>query len=216
MKTVLLAGHAPAQNQAWIQELQAGSDWQVLGPVQSFGAARVQLQRHHPDLLIAELRLVDGTVLDMIRLLRVGLHDLGIQVLVVAQGEGDLLLLDALQEGADNFYDVADPNAETLAVHARDTLAGGADIAPWIARRLLDHFDQRREVASSAVDELISPLALTADEVLLLRLMACGRRLADIANYEGVAPRVLSARVRAIYRKMQWDLRAGDLSLQAA
>ena len=216
MKTVLLAGHAPAQNLAWVQELQTSGDWQILGPVQSFGAARVQLQRHHPDLLIAELRLVDGTVLDMIRLLRVGLHDLRTQVLVVAQGEGDLLLLDALQEGADNFYDTADPKADPLAVHARDTMAGGADIAPWIARRLLDHFERRREVAASAMDELISPLALGAEEVLLLRLLACGRRLNDIAKHEGVSPRVLSARVRAIYRKMQWDLRAGDLSLQAA
>ena len=216
MKTVLLAGHAPAQNQAWIDELQASGDWQILGPVQSFGAARVQLQRHHPDLLIAELRLVDGTVLDMIRLLRVGLHDLHTQVLVVAQGEGDLLLLDALQEGADNFYDAADPKADPLAVHARETMAGGADIAPWIARRLLDHFEQRREVAASAVDELISPLALGPDEVLLLRLLSGGRRLNDIAKHEGVPPRVLSARVRVIYRKMQWDLRAGDLGLQAA
>ena len=216
MKTVLLAGHAPAQNQAWVEELRAGGDWDILGPVQSFGAARVLMHRHRPDLLIAELRLVDGTALDMIRMLRVGLHDLSTQVLVVAQGEGDLLLLDALQEGADSFYDAADPKAEPLAVHARDTLAGGADIAPWIARRLLDHFERRREVACSAMDELISPLALGPEEVLLLRLLSCGRRLNDIAKYEGVAPRVLSARVRAIYRKMQWDLRAGDLSLQAA
>jgi DNA-binding NarL/FixJ family response regulator len=216
MKTVLLAGHAPAQNQAWIQELQASGDWRILGPVQSFGAARVLLQRHHPDLLIAELRLIDGTALDMIRLLRVRLHDTSTQVLVVARGEGDLLLLDALQEGADSFYDAADPKADPLAVHANDTLAGGADIAPWIARRLLDHFERRREVASSAVDELISPLALSADEVLLLRLLARGRRLGDIAKSDRVAPRVLSARVRAIYRKMQWDLRAGDLSLLAA
>jgi DNA-binding NarL/FixJ family response regulator len=216
MKTVLLAGHAPAQNQAWIQELQASGDWRILGPVQSFGAARVLLQRHQPDLLIAELRLIDGTALDMIRLLRVRLHDTSTQVLVVARGEGDLLLLDALQEGADSFYDAADPKADPLAVHANDTLAGGADIAPWIARRLLDHFERRREVASSAVDELISPLALSADEVLPLRLLARGRRLGDIAKSDRVAPRVLSARVRAIYRKMQWDLRAGDLSLLAA
>lgn len=216
MKTVLLAGHAPAQNQAWSDELKATGEWQVLGPVQSFGAARVLMRRHHPDLLIAELRLVDGTALDTVRLLRGGLHEAPTQMLVVAEGEGDLLLLDVLQEGADNFYDPTDRSAEPLATHARDTLAGGADIAPWIARRLLEHFQQRRTVAVSAFDEMVSPLALSADEVLLLRLLASGRRLAEVARYENVAPRVLSARVRMIYRKMQWDLRAGDLSLQAA
>lgn len=216
MKTVLLAGHAPAQNQAWRDELLAVGGWDVLGPVQSFASARVLLHRHDPDLLIAELRLVDGTVLDMIRVLRVGLAYLRTQVLVVGRGEGDLLLLDALQEGADSFWDAGDPNAEPLAAHARDTLGGGADIAPWIARHLLDHFERdRRSVAASPLDELISPLALTADEVLLLRRLALGRRIAEIASYEGVSPRELSARVRAVYRKMQWDLRAGDLSLAA-
>ena len=82
MKTVLLAGHAPARNEAWRDELLATGEWDVLGPVQSFASARVLLHRHDPDLLIAELRLVDGTVLDMIRMLRVGLAYLRTQVLL--------------------------------------------------------------------------------------------------------------------------------------
>lgn len=221
MKTVLMAGHAPAQNQAWRDELLATGQWDVMEPVTSFAQARVLLHRHNPDLLVSELRLLDGTVLDMIRVLRLGIGYLRAQILVVARGEGDPLLLDALQEGADSFWDPSDPKAETLADHARDTLAGSADIAPWIARRLLDHFDSRRGhtggmLAHNPLDELTNPLALTADERLLLRQLAIGQRLADVARYEKQRPRELSAKVRAIYRKMQWDLRAGDLTLQAA
>ncbi|WP_395699458.1 hypothetical protein [Aquabacterium sp.] len=219
MKTVLMAGHAPAQNQIWRDELLATGLWDVLEPVHSFAAARVLLHRHNPDLLISELKLLDGTVLDMIRVLRLGLGYLKAQILVVARGEGNPLLLDALQEGADNFHDPSDPKAEPLATHARDTLAGNADIAPWIARHLLDHFDSRLPPATrlaNPIDELTSPLALTADERLLLRQLAIGRRLGEVARYEKVSPRALAAKVRAIYRKMQWDLRAGDLTLQAA
>lgn len=219
MKTVLIAGHAPAQNKAWLDELTATGQWHVLDPVTSFSQARVLLHRQNPDLLIAELRLLDGSVLDMIRVLRLGRHYLDTQVLVVARGEGDPLLLDALQEGADSFYDPSDPAAEPLAAHARDTLDGNADIAPWIARHLLDHFERRfhdNPMQQSAVEEMISPLALTFDERMLLRQLAMGLRLADVARYEKVAPRALSAKVRAIYRKMQWDLRAGDLTLEAA
>lgn len=219
MKTVLMAGRAPAQTGAWRDELLATGQWDVMEPVHSFAQARVLLHRHNPDLLISELRLLDGTVLDMIRVLRLGLGYLKAQILVVARGEGDPLLLDALQEGADSFYDPGDTKAEPLAAHARDTLAGSADIAPWIARRLLDHFDSRRgpaSLAASALDELTDPLALTAEERRLLRQLAIGQRVADIAKYEGQRPRELSARVRAIYRKMQWDLRAGNLTLQAA
>ena len=71
-------------------------------------------------------------------------------------------------------------------------------------------------LAHNPLDELTNPLALTADERLLLRQLAIGQRLADVARYEKQRPRELSAKVRAIYRKMQWDLRAGDLTLQAA
>jgi DNA-binding NarL/FixJ family response regulator len=219
MKTVLMAGRAPAQTEAWRDELLAAGQWDVMEPVHSFAQARVLLHRHNPDLLISDLRLLDGTVLDMIRVLRLGIGYLKAQILVVARGEGDPLLLDALQEGADSFYDPSDTKAEALADHARDTLAGRADIAPWIARRLLDHFDSRRgpgKLSASPLDELTDPLALTADERRLLRQLAIGQRVADIAKYECQRPRELSARVRAIYRKMQWDLRAGDLTLQAA
>lgn len=219
MKTVLMAGHAPAQTRAWCEELLAAGQWDVMEPVHSFAQARVLLHRHNPDLLIAELRLPDGTVLDMIRVLRLCLGYLRAQILVVARGEGDPLLMDALQEGADSFYDPSDAKADPLADHARDTLTGGADIAPWIARHLLNHFDSRLSATSlvkNPIDELTSPLALTPDERFLLRQLAIGRRLSEVARYEKVGPRVLSAKVRAIYRKMQWDLRAGNLTLQAA
>jgi DNA-binding NarL/FixJ family response regulator len=155
----------------------------------------------------------------MIRVLRMGRSYLDTQVLVVARGEGDPLLLDALREGADSFYDPGDRAAEPLAAHARDTLDGNADIAPWIARHLLDHFERRFHAQSMQqlrVEDMSSPLALTPDERVLLRQLAMGLRLSDVARYEKVPPRALSARVREIYRKMQWDLRAGDLTLQAA
>jgi len=222
MSTVLIAGSTAARNQVWRDELQQAG-WLVLEPVRSFAGARLQLHRHDPDLLIAELRLPDGTVLDMVRTLRLGLgrggHAKHAQILVLTQGgPGDPLLLDALHDGADSFLDLTDPQAAPLATRAAETLAGEADIAPWIARHLLDHFEQYRPApfGTAAVDEMISPLALSFDERLLLRQLAMGLRLADVARLEKLPTRTLAARVRAIYRKMQWDLRAGNLTLQAA
>jgi hypothetical protein len=40
-----------------------------------------------------------------------------------------------------------------------------------------------------------------------------GTRLADVAQRQGVLPSDLTARVRDIYRKMQWALHAGNLRL---
>ena len=221
-KSALLAGWDPARTAAWRDELAGCGAWTLLQPVHSFAAARVLLHRHQPDLLVSDLRLPDGNLIDIIRILRTGLgggpgHPASAtQVLVIAQGQ-DALLLDALQEGADNFFDLDQPAGATLASHALDTLAGGADIAPWIARRLLDHFRlDGPGSGQSPIEELANPLALTMAERQLLRQLALGQRLGEVARKVGLGPRELAAGVRAIYRKMQWSLRAGDLSLQIA
>lgn len=222
MKAVLIAGPSAARNEVWRAQLQAGG-WQVVSTVQGIVEARLQLHRLDPDLVLAELRLADGNALDLVRTLRQGAglfsRRLKARILVASHGgEGDPLLLEALHHGADSFLDLSDPQAGALAAHADDTLAGEAEIAPWIARHLLDHFEQYRPApfGASAVDEMISPLSLGFDERVLLRQLAMGLRLADVARLEKVAPHALAAKVRAIYRKMQWDLRAGDLTLQAA
>jgi DNA-binding NarL/FixJ family response regulator len=214
MTFVLLAVHDTALCQRWFAELRAAATWQVQPPVHSLTAARRSIARQAPALLVADLRLQDGTVIELIRTLHCGPLPQRAQVLVLAGGEDDPLLLDALQAGADNFFLVADASPGSLAAHAGETLTGGAAIAPWIARRLLDHFAVTgREPGSPTVEDLSNPLALTTVERTLLRQLSIGQRLADLASLEGVRPRELTARVRAIYRKMQWALRAGDLRL---
>jgi DNA-binding NarL/FixJ family response regulator len=214
MTSVLLATHDPRQCAARVEELRAASAWAVQPPVHSLVAARRAIALRMPALLVADLRLQDGTVIELIRVLRSGPQPQRAQVLVLAGAEADPLLLDALQAGADNFFLTADALPGTLAQQARQTLAGGAEIAPWIARRLLDHFAVTgREPGSPTVEDLSNPLALTTVERRLLRQLSVGQRLTDLASLEGVGPRELTNRVRAIYRKMQWALRAGDLRL---
>lgn len=212
MTSVVLAGRDPAQTTASRRALRASGGWQVLGPAHTAAAARLLLQQHDPDLLVCDLRLAEGSAIDLLRVLR---NDHArTRMLIVAPDPTDPLLLDALQEGADNFHpsDGAAPGA--LAVRARATLAGSADIAPGIASRLLEHFDADLAAGERlSIAQLSSPLTLTAAERRLLRQLALGLRLADMARAEGVAAAELCNRVRGIHRKMQWNLRAGDLSL---
>ena len=212
--TVLLAVHDPNQAALWAQALAATGRWQVAECVRSFARARQALWRHRPDLLVTELRLADGSATELVRVLRTGLNPLPTQILVVARPGEAALLLDVLQEGADNLVaaDLLTPQA--LAQHARDTLDGHAEIAPWVARWLLDNFGAAAyETRRSPIEDLVNPLALTDVERKLLWRLSAGVRLAEVAREEGVRPRELAGRVRAIYRKMQWQRRAGDLSL---
>lgn len=216
MNSVLLAIHNPALAERWCGLLRGSGQWRVLAPVRSVGTARRSLAQLQPALLVCDLRLVDGTVVDVVRTLRSGRQPADTQVLVQTYCGDDDLLLQALQAGADNFVNAETDSPAEWLQHATDTVSGGADIAPWIAHRLLEHFGarpvgQRRCV----IEDLANPLTLTDTERLLLLKLSDGYRLAELARVEGVRPRELTGQVREIYRKMQWQLRAGGLALQA-
>jgi DNA-binding NarL/FixJ family response regulator len=214
MKSVLIAVHDPNQAGVWAQALRDAGDWLVHDSVRSFSQAHQALLRHRPDLLVADLRLADGTALDLVRVLRTGLNPLPTQILVVTREADSALLLDVLQEGADNFVAAETVTPQSLLALARDTLAGSAEIAPWVARRLLEHFGgAAHESGRTPIEDLTNPLVLTDAERRLLWRLSNGFRVAEVARVEGVRPRELTGRVRAIYRKVQWQLRAGDLSL---
>jgi ATP-dependent RNA circularization protein (DNA/RNA ligase family) len=59
-----------------------------------------------------------------------------------------------------------------------------------------------------------SPLQLEPPQRELLMRLASGYGLEQVAQAQRVAPRVLGERLRSVVRKLQWDVRAGSLSLQ--
>ncbi len=214
MTTILLAVNPSRQAQAWHAELAARRGWAVAGPAHSLLDARRLAAADPPALLVADLRLGDGNLLALIHLLQAGRTAARLPVLVLAPDQADPLLLDLLQAGADNFFTTTGARPGALAEQVQGALAGEAQIAPWIARRLLDYFQVRQHGAPpGAVEDLSNPLALTTAECTLLCQVSVGDRLSELARREGVRPLDLAARVRAVYRKMQWALRAGDLRL---
>lgn len=210
MTSLMLATRDGHTGALWAGALQGAGPWRLLPPVHSVAELRLLLGRLTPALLVTEPTLVDGPVADLVRTLQLRPATDRVLSLVVSDRDDDARLLDALQAGADSIVGgVCD--AQTLCQAVQDALAGGADIAPWVARRLLDHFGT--PVAAVRVEELSNPLALTTDEGQLLRRLARGHRLGELAREAGVSARDLAATVRCIYRKLQWTLRAGDLRL---
>jgi DNA-binding NarL/FixJ family response regulator len=116
MKSILLAVNDTPQAWAWQDELCAAG-WAVQGPVCSFVEARRQLARQVPVMLVTDLRLLDGSVIELIQTLCAGPRSQRVQVVVLATIEADPLLLDALQAGADNFFMV--PGAQPGALAAQ-------------------------------------------------------------------------------------------------
>jgi DNA-binding NarL/FixJ family response regulator len=214
MSCIVLVAREPPLALAWRGVLAAGGH-EVVAVTNAARSARALLSQHQPDLVLCELRLIDGTALAMIHWLA-ALPQRPL-IVAVAQDETDALLVEALRAGADNLFALGAATGSLLGT-VNQTLSGETAVSTTLAHALLDHFERARTPRSlgPSVGDQQSPLQLEPGQRELLMRLAAGYRLDQVAQASGMAPRALGQRLRAIVRKMQWDVRAGALTLQLA
>ena len=122
----------------------------------------------------------------------------GVEVLVFSVFEDDERLFAAIEAGASGYLLKDQPLPDILAA-LEDLAAGGAPMAPPLARRLLDRV--RRPAAPDA-------LPLTTREVDVLRAVAEGLTNAEIAARLFVSPTTVKTHVRNLYEKLHVSSRA--------
>jgi DNA-binding NarL/FixJ family response regulator len=200
---------------AWRSELTAGQQHEVLGITNAARSARAMLLQHRPKLVIADLRLLDGTSMAMIQWLASEPDATRPTIVVVSADANDPLIAQAMIAGADNLYLVGQG---TLLDCVTRTLRGESTLTPALAQGLLDHFDRSLRSMSTwaALDATESPLQLEPQERALLLRVATGNSLAQLSEQRNVHPHVLGMQARHILRKVHWDQRAGALTLQLA
>jgi len=214
MSRIVLVVREPAQALAWRSVLAAGTH-EVVAVTNAARSARGLLSQHQPHLVLCELRLIDGTALAMVQWLAT-LPQRPL-IVAVAQDENDALLMEALRAGADNPC-IASAGAESLLDTVNQTLRGETALSTPMAHALLDHFERMRVPRAHAlsVGDEQSPLQLEPSQRELLLRLAAGYRLEQVAAACRVSAGELGRRLRAIVRKLQWDVRAGSLTLKLA
>lgn len=216
MSSVVILSRDPQRALQWRQAL-ASAAHEVVAITNSARSARTLLAQHQPRAVISDLRLIDGTALAMVHWLAGEPDGQRPAIVVVAHDTSDALLREAMFAGADNFH-LDRPDGDSLAACLQQTLRGESTLSPALARVLLDHFDRLapRGIDSRAVDATQSPLQLEPDERALLVDVAAGMEMSEVVEQRNLQPHHLGVLARAIYRKLQWDRRAGSLSLLAA
>jgi len=170
-------------------------------------SARECLARTTIDLALIDLGLPDGSGIDLLREITVG-HDRDSSPTVCVVHtvfDSDEMLFAALMAGAHGYLLKGEP-ATIMAARLSAAMRGEPAISPAIARRVLARF------RGSATDVRPSHLTaagasdhhagLTPRELQVLRLIAQGMTLSEVAGALGVSINTIKTQVKRVYERL--------------
>jgi DNA-binding NarL/FixJ family response regulator len=171
----------------------------LLGAAATCREARALFAAAHPQVLLTDLGLPDGTGIDLIREARQRWRDVLPLVITVFGDESHVV--GALEAGALGYL-LKDGTPEYIGTSILEMLAGGSPISPAIARHLLRRFRPAEPPAVPGASADATP-QLSEREGEVLRLIVKGFTYAEIAELLGVSAHTVTTHVRGIYRKLE-------------
>lgn len=204
----------PLQMALVVDDLAASRDW--LSAALTLAFSGIAITTAHsiadaqksiaapPQLALIDLGLPDGSGVRLIE----RLHPLGCCCIVATVFDDDAHLFPALRAGAQGYV-LKDQSQQQLAAMLRGIGNGEPALSPSIARRLLRHFQpvlQKQQRVSSG--------DLTSREADVLRLIAKGHTVADVARLLELSAHTVSGYLKDVYRKLSVSNRA-EAALEA-
>jgi DNA-binding NarL/FixJ family response regulator len=150
------------------------------------------------DIALVDLGLPDASGIDVIKAIR--RRQPGCDVLVISVFQDEEVVLRAIEAGAGGYL-LKDSAPPDIVASIRALRAGGAPINPMIARLLLDRIrppDATRQTTGGSS----GALALSEREIEILRIVAKGLSLAEIAKLFGISINTVKTHVKRIYHKL--------------
>ena len=156
--------------------------------------AVAQAARHHPDVILMDIRMpvLDG--LEATR--RILAADDSAKVLILTTFDLDEYVYEALHAGASGFVLKDDPPEQLIAA-VRTVAAGDALLSPSVTRKVIAHFTPRqRQPPPQSVG------SLTAREREVLRLIAEGLSNAEIGRELYISDTTVKTHVTRVLQKL--------------
>lgn len=187
--------------------LAAQSDIDVVGEAADGKAGVAAARRHHPDVVLMDVRMPEMNGLEAAHLLLS--PGPGIthrpKVLMLTTFDVDDYVYEALRAGASGFLLKDAPPADLIAA-VRVVAAGDALLAPSVTRRLIADFT--RQVPARRKDPALRLKSLTARESEVFELIARGRSNSEIAGLLVLAEQTVKTHVSRIFTKLNLRDRA--------
>ena len=141
-------------------------------------------ERHHPDVMLLDLRMPRMEGVEVVR--RIRERDPRARVIVLTTYDTDHDISRALKAGA-KAYILKDISADDLINCIRDVLAGKTYLAPAAAAKLA---------------EGVTRVQLTPREMATLRLMADGKANKEIASELAISERTVKTHLGHLFEKL--------------
>lgn len=202
-KTLLLVEDEANTRRMLAAALATSPSVGTLDEAATFAEAIGRLEQGGVEVLVTDLKLPDGSGLDIIRRARAQSDEMPIMV-ITALGTEEVVL-DAIAHGADGYL-LKSAERTDISSALEALLAGEAPISPAIARHVLKRF--RSSVPSEPAVAGASParadaVSLSAREQEILKLMGKGIKSTKINTILNITTHTVNTHIRNIYRKLE-------------
>jgi DNA-binding NarL/FixJ family response regulator len=165
----------------------------ICGSVREACAA---IRREPIDVALVDLGLPDGSGLDVVKTMR--RNQPACDIMIMSIFDDEEVFLEAISLGATGYLLKHDGPTD-IATAIRALRAGGAPISPMLARLLLE---RARPTAPHAAALSAEALALSEREIEILRIIARGLSLGEIAGLLSISVNTVKTHVKRIYQKL--------------
>ena len=160
------------------------ADLRVVAEASNGAEAVVEFAKHHPDVVLLDLRMPVMEGVEAVRKIRE--LDPTAKVIVLTTYDTDEDITRALKAGA-KAYVLKDITADELIACIHDVIAGKTYLAPAAAAKLA---------------EGVARVQVTPRELSTLRLMADGKSNKEIANALGISERTVKSHLGHLFEKL--------------
>jgi len=173
----------------------------VVGEAGTGQEAVEQARRHHPDVVLMDVRMPVMDGIEATRQITKSAGTSAVRVLILTTFDLDEYVYSALRAGASGFLLKSISPAELITA-IRVIAAGDALLAPSVTRRLVEEFARRPPAAPAAQPGRGTLDAITAREREVLALVASGLSNTEIAQRLDISPATTKTHVGHLLTKL--------------
>ena len=163
--------------------LQSYPQFEIAGETSSVADTLEAAVRLQPDLILLDVRLADGSGIEVCR--RIQKLDLETKVLVLTSFADDQVVFDAITAGADGYL-LKEIHGDRLVQAIRDVVAGRSILDPAVTRRVMSRVSSPEMLAAGNKLDVLS-----AQERRVVALVAEGKTNKEIGHEMGLSDKTV-------------------------